>query len=123
MSVLSLDAFGVFEVLATNGDTFLGGEDVDSAIAKHLTQEFVQQHALKDTDLDSTATQRIKEAAERAKISLDLVSIRALCVCVCVCKYVRGCVVIKEPEHTHRQTDRHTHRNAQALTHVHTYIA
>ena len=58
-----------FEVLATNGDSYLGGEDFDSAIANWLREEFERQH---NTQLqgDDTAVLRLREAAEKAKVEL-----------------------------------------------------
>ncbi len=60
---------GVFEVRATSGDTFLGGDDFDQRIMDFLTQEFIRENAL-DLRRDKQAIQRLKEAAERAKIEL-----------------------------------------------------
>eukprot|EP01147_Barroeca_monosierra_P007781 gene7778-641_t len=71
ISILSLDAFGLFEVLATSGDTFLGGEDVDATIAQYIMQRFCDKHGVTSQELDMTAKHRIKDAAERAKIELD----------------------------------------------------
>jgi molecular chaperone DnaK len=59
-----------FEVLATNGDTFLGGEDFDERIVNYLAEEFNKQHSI-DLRKDILAVQRLKEAAERAKIELS----------------------------------------------------
>lgn len=73
ISILSLDAFGLFEVLATSGDTFLGGEDVDATIAQYIMQRFCDKHGVTSQELDMTAKHRIKDAAERAKIELDQV--------------------------------------------------
>jgi molecular chaperone DnaK len=61
---------GVFEVKSTNGDTFLGGEDFDLRIVDHLAGEFKKDYAL-DLRQDSMALQRLKEAAEKAKIELS----------------------------------------------------
>lgn len=61
---------GVFEVLATNGDTHLGGTDVDNAIMDWLISEFKKENNI-DLSQDITALQRIKEAAESAKCSLS----------------------------------------------------
>jgi molecular chaperone DnaK len=58
------------EVLSTNGDTFLGGEDFDQRIMDHIVQEFRQQQGV-DLSRDPIALQRIKTAAERAKIELS----------------------------------------------------
>src|SRR3569623_1212035 len=61
---------GVFEVKATNGDTFLGGEDFDAKIVDWLADEFKKQEGI-DLRNDRLALQRLKEAAERAKIELS----------------------------------------------------
>jgi len=61
---------GVFEVRATNGDTFLGGEDFDLRLVDHLADEFKKEQAI-DLRSDRLALQRLKEAAEKAKIELS----------------------------------------------------
>lgn len=61
---------GVFEVKATNGDTFLGGEDFDKRIIDFLAEEFKKDNGI-DLRKDSMALQRLKEAAEKAKIELS----------------------------------------------------
>lgn len=61
---------GVFEVKATNGDTFLGGEDFDARIIEWLAQEFKKESGI-DLKNDKLALQRLKEAAEKAKIELS----------------------------------------------------
>jgi len=61
---------GVFEVKATNGDTFLGGEDFDSRIIDFLADEFKKEQGI-DLRQDKLALQRLKEAAEKAKIELS----------------------------------------------------
>jgi molecular chaperone DnaK len=61
---------GVFEVKATNGDTFLGGEDFDLQIQNHLVEEFKKEHGV-DLNKDPLALQRLKEAAEKAKKELS----------------------------------------------------
>lgn len=61
---------GVFEVKATNGDTFLGGEDFDKRIIDYLAEEFKKDNSI-DLRNDSMALQRLKEAAEKAKIELS----------------------------------------------------
>src|SRR5881296_3614873 len=61
---------GVFEVKATNGDTFLGGEDFDQRVIDYLAGEFKKEHGI-DLRKDRMALQRLKEAAERAKIELS----------------------------------------------------
>ncbi len=63
---------GVFEVKATNGDTFLGGDDFDQKIIDWLVAEFKKEHGV-DLSQDLQAMQRIKEAAEKAKIELSSV--------------------------------------------------
>ena len=59
-----------FEVLSTNGDTFLGGEDFDLRIIEYLAEEFQSQNGI-DLHSDAIALQRLKEAAETAKIELS----------------------------------------------------
>lgn len=61
---------GVFEVISTNGDSHLGGEDFDQAIVNWLVEEFKNQYGA-DVTNDSMAMQRLKEAAEKAKIELS----------------------------------------------------
>lgn len=61
---------GVFEVLSTNGNTFLGGDDFDAAIIDFLVDEFKSKEGI-DLREDRTALQRLKEAAEQAKIELS----------------------------------------------------
>lgn len=61
---------GVFEVLSTNGDTFLGGEDFDQAIIDFLAQTFEKENGI-DLRKDRMALQRLKEAAEKAKVELS----------------------------------------------------
>ena len=61
---------GVFEVLATNGDTRLGGDDFDDAIINYLVAEFKKENGI-DLSADRMAMQRLKEAAEKAKIELS----------------------------------------------------
>ena len=61
---------GVFEVKATNGDTFLGGEDFDSKVVQFLADEFKKAEGI-DLTKDKLALQRLKEAAEKAKIELS----------------------------------------------------
>ena len=69
VSVLELGD-GVFEVLATDGDTHLGGDDVDEKIINWLAEEFIADENL-DLRKDPMALQRLKEAAEKAKIELS----------------------------------------------------
>ncbi|MGZ3257743.1 MAG: molecular chaperone DnaK [Croceibacterium sp.] len=61
---------GVFEVKSTNGDTFLGGEDFDSAVVEYLADSFKKKENM-DLRTDKLALQRLKEAAEKAKIELS----------------------------------------------------
>ena len=61
---------GVFEVKSTNGDTFLGGEDFDMRIVDYLADEFKKEQGI-DLRKDKLALQRLKEAAEKAKIELS----------------------------------------------------
>ena len=70
IEIADVDGEQQFEVLATNGDTFLGGEDFDSALIDFLVNEFKKEQ---DVNLkgDSLAMQRLKEAAEKAKIELS----------------------------------------------------
>ncbi|MEM9279263.1 MAG: molecular chaperone DnaK [Pseudomonadota bacterium] len=61
---------GVFEVKSTNGDTFLGGEDFDMRLVDYLADEFKKENTI-DLKSDKMALQRLKEAAEKAKIELS----------------------------------------------------
>ncbi|MFO7937447.1 MAG: molecular chaperone DnaK [Kiritimatiellia bacterium] len=61
---------GVFEVKATNGDTHLGGDDLDQAVMNWLTEEFKKESGI-DLSKDAMALQRLKEAAEKAKCELS----------------------------------------------------
>jgi len=69
VSILELGD-GVFEVKSTNGDTFLGGEDFDNTIVEYLLSEFKKDNGI-DLKSDKLALQRLKEAAEKAKIELS----------------------------------------------------
>jgi len=69
VSILELGD-GVFEVKSTNGDTFLGGEDFDNAVVDYLISEFKKDNGI-DLKSDKLALQRLKEAAEKAKIELS----------------------------------------------------
>ncbi len=69
VSVLELGD-GVFEVKSTNGDTFLGGEDFDARVIDYLAEEFKKDQGI-DLRKDKLALQRLKEAAEKAKIELS----------------------------------------------------
>jgi len=71
ISILELGD-GVFEVKSTNGDTHLGGDDFDQRIIDWLAEEFKREHGI-DLREDRMALQRLKEAAERAKIELSTV--------------------------------------------------
>ncbi|MBP5398120.1 MAG: molecular chaperone DnaK, partial [Bacteroidales bacterium] len=62
---------GVFEVLSTNGDTHLGGDDFDQVIIDWLADEFAKENGGLDLRKDPMALQRLKEAAEKAKIELS----------------------------------------------------
>ncbi len=70
ISILQLGD-GVFEVLSTNGDTHLGGDDFDQVIIDWLAQEFAAENGGLDLKKDPMALQRLKEAAEKAKIELS----------------------------------------------------
>ncbi len=69
VSILELGD-GVFEVLSTDGDTHLGGDDVDEAVIDWLAEEFIKDEDI-DLRKDAMALQRLKEAAEKAKIELS----------------------------------------------------
>merc|ERR1712217_527436 len=69
VSILEISG-GVFEVKATNGDTSLGGEDLDTVVLHHLVSEFKKSQGI-DLSKDSLALQRLREAAETAKIELS----------------------------------------------------
>jgi molecular chaperone DnaK len=73
VSVLELGD-GVFEVLSTDGDTHLGGDDFDQAIVDWLVQEFKDENGGLDLTQDPMALQRLREAAEKAKIELSSTS-------------------------------------------------
>ncbi len=70
ISILELQD-GVFEVKATNGDTYLGGEDFDQRIVAHLADEFMKSYPAIDLRKDKMALQRLREAAEKAKHELS----------------------------------------------------
>ena len=70
IEIAELDGEHQFEVLATNGDTFLGGEDFDMQVIQYLASEFQRESGV-DITQDSLAMQRLKEAAEKAKIELS----------------------------------------------------
>ncbi len=70
IEIAEVDGEHQFEVLSTNGDTFLGGEDFDLRIIEYLTKEFERESGV-DISKDPLAMQRLKEAAEKAKIELS----------------------------------------------------
>jgi molecular chaperone DnaK len=70
IELADVDGEKQFEVLSTNGDTSLGGEDFDNVLIKHLVEEFKKEQNF-DLTQDSSAIQRLKEAAEKAKIELS----------------------------------------------------
>ncbi len=70
IEIAEVDGEHQFEVLATNGDTFLGGEDFDLALIEYLATEFKKDSGI-DLHNDPLALQRLKEAAEKAKIELS----------------------------------------------------
>jgi molecular chaperone DnaK len=76
VSVLDVSK-GVFEVVATGGDTYLGGEDFDNRIIEWLVMSFAKEHGV-DLRKDRMALQRLKDAAERAKMELSTVQETAI---------------------------------------------
>ena len=70
IEIAEVDGEHQFEVLATNGDTFLGGEDFDMRVIEYLSAEFQRESGV-DITADPLAMQRLKEAAEKAKIELS----------------------------------------------------
>jgi molecular chaperone DnaK len=70
IEIAEVDGEHQFEVLSTNGDTFLGGEDFDMRLIDYLAEEFKKDSSI-DLKGDSLAVQRLKEAAEKAKIELS----------------------------------------------------
>src|SRR5699024_12303933 len=70
IEIADVDGEKQFEVLATNGDTFLGGEDFDLRLIDYLAGEFKKEQGI-DLHNDPLALQRLREAAERAKIELS----------------------------------------------------
>ena len=72
ISILEISANGVFKVIATAGDTFLGGEDFDARVIDWLIQGFQAEHGI-DLRQDRMALQRLKDAAEKAKCELSSV--------------------------------------------------
>ena len=70
IEIADVDGEKQFEVLSTNGDTFLGGEDFDLRVIDYLADEFKKEHGM-DLHSDPLALQRLKESAEKAKIELS----------------------------------------------------
>jgi molecular chaperone DnaK len=70
IDIAEIDGEHQFEVLSTNGDTFLGGEDFDMRVIEHLVDEFKKESGI-DLKKDMLALQRLKDAAEKAKIELS----------------------------------------------------
>ena len=70
ISILEISKEGVFEVKATNGDTFLGGEDFDAALMKYVVDDFQKREGI-DLTKDPMAVQRVREAVEKAKCELS----------------------------------------------------
>ncbi|MBK7581844.1 MAG: molecular chaperone DnaK [Myxococcales bacterium] len=72
ISILEIGAHGVFKVISTTGDTFLGGEDFDARIIDWLVESFKEEHEI-DLRQDRMALQRLRDAAEKAKCELSSV--------------------------------------------------
>src|SRR5688572_11423221 len=72
ISILEIGAHGVFKVISTTGDTFLGGENFDARIIDWLVSSFQEEHAV-DLRQDRMALQRLRDAAEKAKCELSSV--------------------------------------------------
>lgn len=70
IEIAEVDGESQFEVLATNGDTFLGGEDFDNVLIEYIVNEFKKESGI-DIKKDPLAMQRIRDAAEKAKIELS----------------------------------------------------
>lgn len=70
IDIINIEGEKQFEVLSTNGDTFLGGEDFDNLLLNYVIQEFKKESGV-DLTKDSLALQRLKEACEKAKIELS----------------------------------------------------
>ena len=73
IEIADVDAEHQFEVLSTNGDTFLGGEDFDNLLIEYLAEQFKKESGI-DLHTDPLALQRLKEGAEKAKIELSSTS-------------------------------------------------
>ena len=71
---------GVFEVMATNGDTHLGGDDFDQKVIDHLVETFLKQEGI-DLSKDPMALQRLKEAAEQRQVRAQLLAPRRRSTC------------------------------------------
>jgi molecular chaperone DnaK len=69
ISILEIGSEGTFEVLATNGDTHLGGDDFDQKIFEYVMAEFQKESGI-DLRKDAMAVQRVRSASEKAKIEL-----------------------------------------------------
>ena len=80
IEIADVDGEKQFEVLATNGDTFLGGEDFDKRVIDYLVDEFQKEQGI-DLRKDPLALQRLKDAAERAKIELSSARSRPTSTC------------------------------------------
>ena len=72
VSILEIGSHGVFKVISTTGDTFLGGEDFDARIIDWLIGSFQEEHQI-DLRQDRMALQRLRDAAEKAKCELSSV--------------------------------------------------
>jgi len=72
ISILEISEDGVFRVLSTNGDTHLGGDDLDERVINYVAEEFKKEHGI-DVRTDLTALQRLKEASEKVKTELSSV--------------------------------------------------
>src|SRR3970040_2445440 len=70
IEIAEVDGEHQFEVLATNGDTFLGGEDFDNRVIEYVAKEFLKESGI-DIPKEPLAVQRLKEASEKAKIELS----------------------------------------------------
>ena len=80
IEIADVDGEKQFEVLSTNGDTFLGGEDFDQRIIDYIVAEFKKDQGV-DLTKDVLALQRLKEAAEKAKIELSSARSRPTSTC------------------------------------------
>ena len=87
---------GVFEVLSTNGDTHLGGDDFDQVIINWLAEEFMKEEDM-DLRKDPMALQRLKEAAEKAKIELSSSSQTEILISCLMVKYMTTIHTLVKP--------------------------